>query len=75
MHWWRSQSPDGLFWFGVLLLLLGGFGIYSGKALARGGAVDRDKDPKGFWFIIGLDYLIGIGLIGYYFYLVYGFPG
>jgi len=56
-------------------LLLGGFGIYSGKALARGGAVDRDKDPKGFWFIIGLDYLIGIGLIGYYFYLVYGFPG
>jgi uncharacterized membrane protein len=63
-----------LFWFGVFLLLLGGFGVYSGIAWARGGPVDREKDPKGFWSIIAMDYLGGIGLIVYYFYKVNGFP-
>jgi hypothetical protein len=74
MHGWSSESPDGMLWFGVFLLFLSGVGVYSGKALARGGTVDQKKDPKGFWWIIAMDYLCGVGLIVYYFYKVNGFP-
>jgi hypothetical protein len=42
-----------------------------GKAWVRfQGWVYRAKEPKWFWWEIALYYLCGIGLIGYYLYLI-----
>jgi hypothetical protein len=59
MSGWKTQSPDGLFWAGVVFLLFGAFGVYFGKAPNRGRAIDREKNPKQFWLAIAFYYLCG----------------
>ena len=68
-----SGPPYGLLVFGVFLLFIAVVGTYTGKAWARfGQQVHRAKQPKEFWWVIAMQYLGGVGFIGYYLYKVYG---
>ena len=42
-----------------------------GKAWIRGGGwIYRAREPKRFWCYVAMYFLGGVGMIGYYFYLV-----
>lgn len=64
------QHPRyGLLTFGILLIALGVFYTYTGKAYARlHGWIYRADDPKGFWLEVAGSYLLGLALIGLFFY-------
>ncbi len=59
----------GLFFFGIVLILLSFFYICTGRAYARlHGWICRADDPKGFWFEVLLSCVLGFILIGLSFY-------
>ncbi len=64
------QHPRyGLLTFGILLIALGVFYTYTGKAYARlHGWIYRADDPKGFWLEVAGSYLLGLALIGLFLY-------
>ena len=67
------EKPYGLLWFGIFFLFLAVGGTLTGEAWARfGRVVCRAKEPKEFWWLIAMQYLGGVGLIGYFLYKVYG---
>jgi len=66
---WDGPTPYGLLIFGVFFLFLAGAGTLTGEALARGGVVYRTEEPKEFWWVIAIECLGGVGLIGYFLYL------
>jgi hypothetical protein len=49
--------PDGLFFCGLLLLLLAVFGTFTGKALGRSGSADRATEPVTYWLMLVTEYL------------------
>jgi hypothetical protein len=61
--WWHKPWPTGILLFGLLMLLLAVIGTFTGKAYGKGGTTERAKDPVGFWLILALEYLIGVGFI------------
>ena len=66
---WDGPTPYGLLISGVFFLLLAGAATLTGEALARGGVVYRTEEPKEFWWVIAIECLGGVGLIGYFLYL------
>jgi hypothetical protein len=68
----HSQSnPYGLFLFGILMLAIAVAGTCMGQIWGRSGqSVYRNKQPKAFWLGISAYCVSGIGLIGYYLYLI-----
>jgi len=56
---------------GMVVCFLTLVGASTGKVWAKfQGWVYRAKEPKWFWFLVAVYFLIGVGLIGCYFYLV-----
>lgn len=68
----RSQLPPYvLSIIGFILIFAAAVFAYMGKVWVRfRGWVYRDKEPKWFWWEVALYFLCGIGLIGYFLYLV-----
>lgn len=67
-----SQTPYGLLFLAAFFFVLGVNGTCTGEAWARfGRMVYRDKEPKQFW-LVASQYLVGLFLVGYYSYKVYG---
>jgi hypothetical protein len=72
------SDPFGLLRSPYLFLILGIISILAAVVFTRTGKtwvrfhgwVYRVKEPKWFWWEIALYYLCGIGLIGYFLYLV-----
>lgn len=74
-HWYSSQDPNFIWFFGAFLVLLGVWGTCTGKVWTRfGRAIYRAENPKRFWVAVLAHYLCGIFLIGYFFYRFYGLP-
>jgi hypothetical protein len=72
MPYSHAEPPYGLLAFGVFSLLMALAGTCTGEAWARfGQRVYRAKEPKEFWWLIAMEYLAGVGLIGYFLYKVY----
>jgi hypothetical protein len=65
-HWWDDQKPHGWLIGGGFFLFLAAVGTLTGQALSRGGMVYRDEEPKAFWWLIAIEYLGGVFLIGFY---------
>jgi hypothetical protein len=65
-HWWDDQKPHGWLIGGGFFLFLAVVGTLTGEALARGGMVYRDEEPKKFWWLIATACLCGVFLIGLY---------
>jgi hypothetical protein len=65
-HWWDDQKPHGWLICGGFFLFLAVVGTLTGEALARGGMVYRDEEPKEFWWLIAIECLGGVFLIGLY---------
>ncbi len=65
-HWWDDQKPHGWLIGGGFFLFLAVVGTLTGEALARGGRVYRDEEPKVFWWVIAIECLGGVFLIGLY---------
>jgi ABC-type microcin C transport system permease subunit YejE len=73
MRYSYVEPPYGILAFGVFSLLAAVVGTCTGQAWGRfGGVVHRAKRPKEFWLTIAMQYLGGVGFIGYYLYKVYG---
>jgi hypothetical protein len=54
-------------------LVLAVIGTCIGEALGRfGQVVYRDEEPRQFWLLVAVQFLDGLGLIGYFLYKVYG---
>jgi formate/nitrite transporter FocA (FNT family) len=50
---------------GLLFLIVAGTSLCTGKTITRGqGLVSRAKEPKTFWFIVGVFFLGGIVFLG-----------
>jgi hypothetical protein len=54
---WKDQTPDGRFYFALLLLIFALVGTFTGKLYGRGGMVDRAKNHSGFWVALAFYYL------------------
>jgi len=66
------RPPYGLLMFGLFLLVLAVGGTCTGEAWAYfGQVVYRDKEPKQFWRLVAMHYLVGVCFIGYFLYKVY----
>lgn len=62
----------GLLIFGIVSLVLAVNATYTGEAWARFGRVVRlDQRPDQFWGLVALQYLCGVGFIGYAVFKVY----
>jgi hypothetical protein len=48
-HWWDDQKSHGWLIGGAFFLFLAVVGTLTGEALARGGMVYCDEEPKTFW--------------------------
>jgi hypothetical protein len=66
-HWWDDQKPHGLLIGGGFFLFLAVVGASTGEFLGRGGRVYRDEEPKKFWWLIALECVCGVFLMGLYF--------
>jgi hypothetical protein len=67
----QMQMPFICLLGGMFVCFLALVGAYTGKVWAKfQGWVYRAKEPKWFWFIVAVYFLIGGSLIGCYFYLV-----
>ncbi len=68
----RSQLPPYiLLTIGMITISCGCFFAYRGRAWTRfHGWVYRAKEPKWFWWQVALYFLCGVGVIGYFLYLV-----
>jgi hypothetical protein len=67
------RAPYGLLIFGLFSLILAVAGTCTGETWARFGiVVYRDDRPKQFWLLVASQYLVGLGLAGYFLYKVYG---
>jgi len=59
---------------GIFLLFLGVASMLTGEAIlpSRGNSrmVYRSEDPKNFWWSVAAWCLTGVGLIGYFLYLI-----
>jgi len=59
--------------FGVISFSAAVVWTCTGKAWARfHGWVYRAEEPSGFWWVVAMYYLIGVFMIGYFLYKVYG---
>lgn len=68
--WWTRQSPYNLLIFAAFLWLKTLVEVCIGKARGRfGPVVYLDKEPKQFWAVVVMEFLCGVGLLGYYLYL------
>ena len=69
------QHPRyGLLTFGILLIALGVFYTYTGKAYARlHGWIYRADDPKGYWLAVASYLVGGAVLVAYALYLYENF--
>jgi hypothetical protein len=65
-HWWDDRKAHGWLIGGGFFLFLAVVGTLTGEALARGGMVYRDEEPKKFWRLIAIQCLGGVFLIGLY---------
>lgn len=71
--WLKKPMPHGRLVFGVFLLFLAVRGTCTGEAWAYlGQVVYRDEEPRQFWLLVAVQFLDGLGLIGYFLYKVYG---
>jgi hypothetical protein len=67
----KPQMPFICLLAGMFVCFLALVGAHTGKVWAKfQGWVYRAKEPKWFWFLVAVYFLIGGGLIGCYFYLV-----
>ena len=65
----EEHLPYAVFWFGVLMLVIGLIGTCTGQIWGRNGqSASRRTDPKAFWVGLSSYCLAGLGLIGYYLY-------
>ena len=73
MHESHSSPPYALLGFGMFFFAVAVFGTCTGKIWGRNGEIARrTKDSKTFWLGIVSYSVVGIGLVGLYFYKVYG---
>jgi hypothetical protein len=67
----NQGSPYIVLLLGLLSLVLGVIGTFTGKALTRGrGWVYRAEKPNHFWASVVTYYACGVCLIAYYFWVV-----
>jgi hypothetical protein len=58
------EMPYRLFLLGVFFLIVAMIETTTGKAVTRGqGLVSRAEDPKTFWFMVVVAYLVGVCFI------------
>jgi hypothetical protein len=63
----HATPPYGLLFFGAISLSLAVRATFTGEAWGRfGRVVHRAKEPTQFWGLVALQYLFGIGFIGYF---------
>jgi hypothetical protein len=68
---WIFRPPQTLLIFALFLGCLVAVQTNMGKAWIRGGGwIYRAREPKRFWCYVAMYFLGGVGMIGYYFYLV-----
>jgi hypothetical protein len=59
---------------GILMFAMAVGGSFAGKLPGRFGEVaSRSKNPGQYWSALAIYYLASFGLLGYYFYKVFGF--
>jgi hypothetical protein len=58
----QHESPLLEFGFGLGVLFLALYGTATGKAVGKGGRVDRAKNPFEYWFVIALQYGLAVFL-------------
>jgi len=61
---WDDQRPHGWLIGGGFFLFLSTFGILTGEVWTRGGMVYRDEEPKTFWWVIAIECLGRVFLVG-----------
>jgi hypothetical protein len=67
----KFKSANSLLLFGGFFLVMAVIQAYTGRAWARGlPTYHRDKNPKGFWWTVGMYVLFGAFCIGYSLYSV-----
>jgi hypothetical protein len=60
---------------GIIVFFMGVASIYGGKSSTRfHGPIYRAEKPKWFWWNVVLQFLSGLGAIGYSLYKIYTFP-
>jgi hypothetical protein len=64
------NEPYILFTGGIFVIFLAGVYTYIGKVWVRTRCVSRADEPKQYWLELAMLYLLGIGLIGYFFYVL-----
>jgi hypothetical protein len=70
-RFWFLNKPYILFTGGMFVIFLAGVYTYIGKVWVRTRCVSGADEPKRYWSELAMLYLLGIGLIGYFFYLVH----
>jgi hypothetical protein len=66
VYWWDDHTPRGWLISGGFLLFVGVVGTLTGQALGRWGMVYREAEPKLFWWLIAIESLVGLFMIGLY---------
>jgi len=56
--------------FAITFFSLGVFSTFTGKASTRYSWVYRAEEPKEFWWVVAIQYLIGVLFLGYFLYLI-----
>jgi hypothetical protein len=62
-----SNSTPAYGWliFGIFMIVLAVNGTCTGEAWASfGRVVDRAKEPRQFWWLVAMEYLVGVFFIG-----------
>jgi hypothetical protein len=71
---WILKPPYTLLDFGIFLLFLAVLYTYLGKVGLRGGGwIYRAEEPRRYWWAVAAHYLGGVGVIGYFLYVVHAF--
>ena len=66
---WLLKWPYTVFDFGMWVLFLAVVYTYIGKMRIGSRWVYRANEPKRYWLEVGGFYLVGVGMIGYFWYL------
>jgi hypothetical protein len=66
----KFKSANSMLLLGGFLFVLAVIQVYTGRAAGRGSPTYyRDKNPRGFWWTVGMYAVLGVLFIGYSFYL------
>jgi hypothetical protein len=65
------HDPRVALMVGIIFLLWAVLGMRTGKMFSRRGMpTTRSEDPKMFWLLVAVSFLVGVSSIGYYLHRV-----